>query len=364
MDNKKEPSHSQKAPHTTTLSVFRSKPISMAIKRLRRNFQLSLLTVMGIFAVATVMPFAVYRFLQEQYWVFVIDLLLIVMAVAAVAYAWRTGNTFRPGLAYALTLVICCPLIIAPLGANAFLWSYAVLVGIFFLVPPKHAVVLNVIMITSTGLIGYWSDALQGNLQTLLTYYASSFSAAMLTLIFALHTHSHTQVFIRQATRDPLTGAGNRRALNNALRLAQANQQRHQQLYGVLVMDLDHFKSINDRFGHAVGDQVLIELVKRFTSNARQLDTLYRVGGEEFLLLVPINHLEGLKHLAAKLLQTVASRPFEQAGHVTLSIGGALLTAEQDWQSQIQMADDFLYQAKAKGRDRAIIDGDEIVRGV
>jgi len=120
-------------------------------------------------------------------------------------------------------------------------------------------------------------------------------------------------------------------------------------------MDLDHFKQINDRFGHHVGDQVLVAFVELITRCCRKEDRLFRFGGEEFLLLLPNTEAEGLRTAAQNLLSKVANDLHGPGGAVTVSIGGAILHSGEHWESWLQRADECLYRAKSEGRNRAVI---------
>jgi len=152
-----------------------------------------------------------------------------------------------------------------------------------------------------------------------------------------------------------LTGARNRRAMNEELKIAVSSKRRSARLYGVLAMDLDHFKQINDRHGHHAGDLVLVEFVQLIKSSSRKEDRLFRFGGEEFLLLLPDCDARGLEAAASHLLQTVRDNLRGPGGAVTVSIGGALLRDDEPWSQWLQRADQCLYQAKSAGRNRSII---------
>lgn len=143
--------------------------------------------------------------------------------------------------------------------------------------------------------------------------------------------------------------------MNEELKIAMASHRRHSDSYGLLVMDLDHFKQINDRFGHHVGDQVLVAFVELIMRCSRKQDRLFRFGGEEFLLLLPNTEAEGLRAAAQNLLSRVANELESPGGPVTVSIGGAILHGGEHWESWLQRADECLYRAKSEGRNRAVI---------
>lgn len=169
------------------------------------------------------------------------------------------------------------------------------------------------------------------------------------------------QKLLELATRDSLTGVFNRRAIGEFLQtcLTQTHQQR--QPLSVLMLDADHFKSINDRFGHHVGDQVLIRLVALVNTCLRPGDTFGRMGGEEFLVVLPETNTESAIALAQTLLTHIAQTRVEVDAQVgtslqfTVSIGCASLTEDTTTvEDLLKRADMALYRAKEQGRNRCV----------
>lgn len=157
--------------------------------------------------------------------------------------------------------------------------------------------------------------------------------------------------FERLAEVDPLTGVYNRRKFHDSLGRALAAASRHQHVFALLMIDIDHFKDINDRFGHQVGDEVLRILCNLIDSTIRSTDQLFRVGGEEFCLIAAVQDGEQSGALAEKVRQVVESNTFPEVGKVTISIGIAHFK-EGDTQHNIySRADEALYQAKHRGRN-------------
>jgi diguanylate cyclase (GGDEF)-like protein len=161
-----------------------------------------------------------------------------------------------------------------------------------------------------------------------------------------------------QAIRDPLTALFNRRHILDMLALELDQCGRFGQNLSVMLVDFDHFKAINDRFGHPVGDQVLSVMAQRMVLGLRKVDQLGRIGGEEFLAYCPQTDLEGARALAERLRERVALDPIPglpQNDRVTLSIGLATWEGPEDSaEKMLARADQALYQAKSGGRDRAV----------
>ena len=215
------------------------------------------------------------------------------------------------------------------------------------------------------------------NLQWLIATLASAAVAivALVTLflyrklrIANRHLQTANASLAHQSQRDPLTGLLNRRAFQDAMHLrTQAHERRSGSSttapHALLVLDIDHFKRINDIYGHAAGDEVLVEISKRLTFVMRDQDMLMRWGGEEFLIF--LNHMPSanLQQVVERILITIGGRPvaFENTTiQVTMSVGyislqqGEQSEVDVDWKKSLNLADSVLYMAKTRGRNQAI----------
>jgi two-component system, cell cycle response regulator len=165
-----------------------------------------------------------------------------------------------------------------------------------------------------------------------------------------------------KATHDTLTGVWNRGAVLETLDRETSRSRREGVSLGVLIADLDHFKSVNDTYGHLAGDAVLREVTKRMQSDVRPYDAVGRYGGEEFLVLLPGCNGSETRDKAERLREAITREPVATtAGNlkVTMSIGGV---ATGDWPADtanqiLQMADSALYRAKEEGRNRTVMAG-------
>jgi len=156
----------------------------------------------------------------------------------------------------------------------------------------------------------------------------------------------------RLAVTDRLTGLCNRHRLDEALAQELARSQRYGEVFSVLLLDVDHFKAVNDSHGHQAGDRVLVELATLLSRQTREADLAGRWGGEEFLVVCPGTDAAGAVAMAEKLRECIAAHVFTGLGHQTASIGVASYRHGDSVESVLARADAALYSAKGAGRNR------------
>jgi diguanylate cyclase (GGDEF)-like protein len=172
----------------------------------------------------------------------------------------------------------------------------------------------------------------------------------------ALSNLSLRDVLRQQALRDPLTGLYNRRHLDAALARELERTAEHQTPLSLIIADIDHFKRINDTWGHAAGDAVLQMVAQALSHQVRSTDVVCRMGGEEFVLVLPDTPLEVASRRAERvraLLESTCALQDPPVGRVTVSLGVAAAPAHgQTSGALLAAADAALYRAKAAGRNR------------
>ena len=197
-----------------------------------------------------------------------------------------------------------------------------------------------------------FSEQEQGNLESLL-------SALLFPMRNALLYRAATQ----SALRDPLTDTGNRIAMDQTLEREIEMSRRHSQPLSLLMLDIDHFKQINDTYGHAEGDALLRELGQLLKSHVRAEDIACRYGGEEFIMIMPDASLEAVQQRAEYLRQAVKKMRLQQVQNqgqtpegITLSLGVAVYPQHgRTKDAVLHAADAALYLAKQAGRDRVVV---------
>lgn len=165
------------------------------------------------------------------------------------------------------------------------------------------------------------------------------------------------QMSVEMAVIDPLTGLYNRRYLDSHLAGRNGHDGENPRPTAVMILDLDHFKSINDRFGHAAGDAVLKQFAHRIRLNIRGIDLAARVGGEEFVIVLPETSSAEARMIAQRLVRVIGLEAFVIGDgrelHVTVSIGVTEARPGEAAEEVMQRADAALYRAKAEGRNRS-----------
>lgn len=173
-------------------------------------------------------------------------------------------------------------------------------------------------------------------------------------LVYPLRNALRYQAALQAAHKDPLTGIGNRREFDEQLQKELVLAKRHDSAFSLVIFDLDHFKQINDTYGHAAGDCVLKDVTYHASCCTRDTDTLYRIGGEEFALILRNSDAFGAKLLAERIRRRIADLVCSIAGtdvQVTTSLGIATATADDNSASLYERADQALYEAKRTGRN-------------
>jgi len=157
-----------------------------------------------------------------------------------------------------------------------------------------------------------------------------------------------------KATHDPLTGAYNRSFFDYYFYKVLETSRQNQKKLGIIMIDIDHFKLVNDTFGHDIGDIVLKSFVQIIDNSIRQEDNIIRWGGEEFILLANVTSHQEIQMIAENIRHKIASSEFDTVEHITASLGVTILHNNEAIEKSIRRADEALYSAKAEGRNKVV----------
>lgn len=318
--------------------------------RLKTDFRLSIITLLGISALLGISPFAVMRFAQGNMLAGIVDTTIMLAIMAGMIYAWITGDTARTGLAMAIISCTGAVTVGALVGEPGLFWLYPCLVTSFFLTESRYAIVINLAAVITLMVHGVaFSSTIQ-----MWSFSATAVVVSCCAYVFAHRNENQRERLEHLATIDPLTGVKNRRSMDEELAMAAASAARTGIAYGLVLLDIDHFKRINDEHGHSVGDDVLTELVALIGQNIRKSDQMFRFGGEEFVLLMSGVDETGLRAVMHNLQHIMHKFLKHPGGKVTASFGVALLKDGETPDDWLARADEALYKAKASGRDQIV----------
>ena len=318
---------------------------------MRADFRLAVLTLVGGAAAVGILPFIWYRFSQGQVLAGVADIGIAAAIVGVIVYAWRGGSIEIASRLGVLACSIGCIVVTWLVGLAGVLWTYPLVLATFVLVDRRMAILTSVVVTVLVATIAVDKDALPPGLSAVM-FVATSLIAGVFALLFAERTRLQHVKLEDLAARDPLTGALNRRAMDRELGLAVEANARHGAAFGVAMIDIDHFKHVNDTHGHEAGDQVLVDFVALVRGSIRKLDQVYRMGGEEFLVLFAAMDEPALPSVCDALRAKIASRLHCGGEAITVSMGCAMLQRGEDAASWLARADAALYRAKGEGRNR------------
>lgn len=316
------------------------------------DFYARVLNVLCISSICVAVPFGIYHFISGDPLVSLV-IVPVVMTQASVLYLLRMrGFNLLSALIVATVQLGAATAYVYFLGSAALFWLFASGVANYFILRWPSALFLN-------GLACVAVVMLLPQEPEFVTRFAISYALVNIFLVtFSLHLERKTKEMAELLRMDPLTGTGNRLALESALKQAKERFDRYGTPVSMLMLDLDHYKQVNDKYGHTAGDRVLKALCDLLQTRLRKTDSLYRFGGEEFVILADNTSAEDARALAEAIRQRVAGATFSPTSGLTVSIGVAELRPAEDSDAWLRRADKALYAAKGSGRNQVSMDRD------
>lgn len=301
-------------------------------------------------SVPLVAPFAVLHFYQQRPVLGTMALGVLALVCLNAWYLCRRPARQRllPRLAIAAAGILINLYLLSTQGTSGLLWGYPTVLWAYCTLPEKAARVANgILLAVSLPVIGMVAPA-----DVALRAMATLVGVSVFTCAL-IHIISRQQEQLEERLRhDPLTGLLNRHSLDVMIESAMARFARERAPMTLLALDLDNFKRINDHFGHAAGDEVLANLGELLRGRLRTRDLAFRLGGEEFLILLHDTPDDDAFRVAEGLLGFIREASLLDAQTVTASIGYAPISDAPDAEAWIRQADEALYIAKHAGRDR------------
>jgi diguanylate cyclase len=260
----------------------------------------------------------------------------------------KDGRSRMTSLPFVCACLFTMVMVFAIRGTYGMFWAQPLVLYIYFIEQRFRAhIVAAIAVIMSIAAAVYFVDPRTG-----LRYGLTLGLVVLFVNIFLHLLDSLQERLVSESVSDHLTGAFNRRALDAHLGEAVDRKRRAGTPASMLMLDLDHFKLINDTFGHARGDLVLKDFAGLLKQHSRRIDKVFRIGGEEFLLLLPDTPAGGAMNVASKLLASMAANEFVPGQKLTVSIGLCELADGETPEQWLARGDLALYDAKRLGRNR------------
>lgn len=293
---------------------------------------------------------ATYRFADGQPVAGWVDVAWALGIAFGLAMSHWQGHEEQGGAVMGLFSSAGCAASIHLVGLPAMFWLFPVLLGNYAVASRRVATVLSVSVVASLALSAAPMVDAEGHMAFVI--------AAVLVVVFAVVTVVHVDTLHGQlsdlAHLDALTGAGNRRAFQGVVHELLATDDGDAPC-ALAILDVDHFKNINDEHGHAAGDRVLTELAGLVRRLKRPQDGFFRIGGEEFVLLMPRTDVDEAKGELELIAAAVRQKIRVRGRAVTVSIGLGMREHDRELVPWLARADEALYAAKRRGRDRLVV---------
>ena len=316
------------------------------------------LYTVALVAGAMFAPLAIHHFLEGDRAIALV-LGCVVAMLAIDTFAMQLGS--RPPIPFPLLLVpgaLAVAMSLLSHGVYGALWAYPMTLFAYFVLQRRQA---NVIAAAFAAMVAGIVLVELGAGLALRFGLSLGLCIVVVNIILGVMERMQAQL-LSHAITDPLTGAFNRRHMDTCLREAIERHGRTGSPASLILVDIDHFKSLNDRLGHAAGDEVLKAVVDRIRVHCRKADRLFRLGGEEFLLLLPETVPLEATAIAENLRRGIATARILDGRSVTASVGVSQARAGDAVDDWLRRVDFALYEAKKAGRDCVLATNTHLAR--
>lgn len=312
-----------------------------------------ILSISGASAVC-IFPFFIIRALNNDWAVATLDLFAVISTAIVFAYVYSTSKVKG---AYFFQAFLCIVVVVGTIvikGSQQVAWIYPSLIGLFFLLPAKIALMLALALSASIGLfLAYSLNYLQ-----LIQYALSTLITVLFSFAFADRMFRQQTLLRELSIKDPLTGACNRRAMEEKLlKITDVPPQKNGSLPSLILIDLDEFKKTNEKYGHSAGDNILREFSNITSNQLSEHESLYRFGGEEFVIICSHLDCQQASLLAEDIREIIDNHHFENGIRITISLGIAEYKINETSFEWLGRADKAMYRAKHAGRNLCFISG-------
>lgn len=305
----------------------------------------------GLSAAILLTPFTVNNFIQDRYLLGVFTLVILTLCSIS-AYSCYRGryllniNLFGIAPAFMIAIIIA----LSQLGVAGSYWASLGIIAFYFILPEKPAWIGNLIFIGFLIPVGW--NVLEPAVA--MRFFAVILGISFFSFLSIREIHKQHRQLKKQSITDPLTGLYNRSLLQSSLESAIHQNGRTGTEMALIMLDLDHFKKVNDELGHDAGDSALKAMGSFLNNSFRSSDTVFRIGGEEFLALIYNTDKANGLFVAEKLREEIEQLHLVPSRTTTVSIGVAALESGMNWEQWMKQCDDNLYRAKSNGRNQVV----------
>ncbi|MBT0585939.1 GGDEF domain-containing protein [Alteromonas oceanisediminis] len=300
----------------------------------------------------SILPFVVLRFISGELDVAILNTVAVSITASIFVFVYTTHRTQAARWLLSILSMVVMLITVAIKGPEQVVWVYPSLTTIFFLLPAHMAAIISTAFLSALLLI------LSPSADFFFLLKVGISAGATLLFCYAFSTKMRGQQHYLEllAITDPLTRVGNRRALEEQLlgTVSRLNRYRDQSA-SLIMLDVDHFKQVNDQLGHACGDKVLMEFAELVQLRIRDSDALFRFGGEEFVVLLENTDAKEALLVAETLRNSVLEHHWLAFdSRITVSAGVAQYINGETMEEWLGRADDAMYEAKTRGRNACI----------
>lgn len=319
--------------------------------RYQTDFYLKSTFWLSVIAGTLILPFAFYHMTLGHVG---IGIGAVIISFSLYLVAWACKRKIYKTIYTFIWLTPFTTLFVAYLtnfvGITGTYWCYSTLILYYFMMSERQAWMSNIIFaLVNIPVVWYLFETDEALRFTVTFSLVSAYSAVFLHVVSKQYSDLQ-----KMAITDKLTGLYNRTMLKEFLEQAIHQANRTNTAHTLIIMDVDHFKNINDELGHDTGDQVLIQMGEFLKNFLRESDKAFRIGGEEFLVLLYNTDGANSIEIAEKIRKGIENLSLIPDRSVTVSIGVAELTSVRDWKQWMKICDMKLYEAKNKGRNMVV----------
>ncbi|MES9989152.1 MAG: GGDEF domain-containing protein [Candidatus Thiodiazotropha endolucinida] len=320
--------------------------------RHQTEFHLKSTFWLSVTAATLILPFAFYHLTHQHVG---IGIGAVITSLSLYLVAWSCHKKTYKTIYTFVWLTPFTTLFVAYLtnllGITGTYWCYSTLILYYFMMSERQAWISNIIFaLVNIPLVWHLFETHEAIRFTVTFSLVSAYSAIFLHIIAIQYSELQ-----KMAITDKLTDVYNRTLLKDSLEQAIHQANRTNTAFTLIIMDVDHFKKINDELGHEIGDHVLMQLGAFLKDFLRDSDKIFRIGGEEFLILLYNTDEANSVDIAEKIRKGIENLSLIPGRAVTVSIGVAGLSSVTDWKQWMKTCDKNLYEAKNSGRNRVTV---------